>query len=108
MKGLIERTELLERSMPVREFMRNNLDLHVVSVNQIRRTPTIAAEPVRHGRWIEVDRKTWRTGDGSKIDTTVEEKCSCCGCYVVRYETVSQENYCPSCGAKMDAEVQDG
>lgn len=67
----------------------------------ISRIPTIDAEPVRHGRWIEVDRITWRIGDGDKFDTTVEEKCSNCGCYEERYETERQENYCPTCGAKM-------
>ena len=69
--------------------------------------PTIDAEPVRHGRWIEVDRITWRIGDGDMFDTTVEEKCSNCGRHMERYETEKQENYCPNCGAKM-TEVQDG
>ena len=64
--------------------------------------PTIDAEPVRHGRWIEVDRITWRGTDDNLINITVEEKCSNCGRHVERYETVEQENYCPSCGAKMD------
>lgn len=59
-------------------------------------------KPVRHGRWIEVDRITWRGADDHPIDITVEEKCSNCGRYVERYETVQQENYCPTCGVKMD------
>lgn len=71
-------------------------------VKAVDDAPTIDAEPVRHGRWIEVDRITWRGADDHQIDITVEEKCSNCGRYVERYETVQQENFCPNCGAKMD------
>lgn len=47
MNGLIERSELLELSMPVSEFVRQHLNTeHVVSVNQIRRAEVVDAEPV--------------------------------------------------------------
>lgn len=48
--------------------------------------PTIEAEPVRRGRWIDVD--------------YIFSKCDLCGCYVdtLNYAT----NYCPNCGAKME------
>lgn len=42
--------------------------------------PTIDAEPVRHGKWIE-------------------EHCSECGQYVYHGDA---RNYCPNCGARMD------
>ena len=46
-------------------------------------TPTIEAEPVRHGRWIDRDGKTW---------------CSLCDMSNKAYKPP----YCPHCGAKMD------
>lgn len=58
--------------------------------------PTIDAEPVRHGRWKP---DVWRF------------ECSVCDtwfnlddCY--SDEPTAEMNYCPNCGCKMDAEVQ--
>lgn len=49
--------------------------------------PTIEAEPVRHGRWIQR-----RNG---------EYYCTNCG----REERfIFQKNFCPRCGARMDAD----
>ena len=56
-------------------------------------SPTIEAEPVRHGRWvIEMDDMGW-----------LKHTCPDCG-YVKRTDIhVSLGwNYCPNCGAKMD------
>lgn len=53
-------------------------------------SPTVDAEPVRHGHWIEDD-----DGDG--------RHCSICGedyCYAI--SNCELYNYCPNCGAKMD------
>lgn len=60
--------------------------------------PTIDAVPVVHGRWILVSK-----GNFSPGGFEIEEKCSECGRYVYRYEDQPQDNYCPNCGAKMDA-----
>lgn len=49
--------------------------------------PTIDAEPVRHGKWIE-----YPIADGMN-------QCSVCG--VLRF---GESNYCPNCGARMDEE----
>lgn len=54
----------------------------------LRVSPTIDAEPVRHGRWLV---------DG----LTGMSFCSECTDYAVEADT----NYCPNCGAKMDLEV---
>ena len=51
----------------------------------VRNAPTIDAEPVRHGKWIE-----YPTADGMN-------QCSVCG--VLRF---GKSNYCPNCGARMD------
>lgn len=59
--------------------------------------PTVEAEPVRHGKWIDdLDengrlRSAWR-------------KCSFCGGRNYSKKTP----YCPNCGAKMDLEGDNG
>ena len=53
--------------------------------------------PVKHGRWA--------------LDADHLEYCSCCGSYMP-YDTILCEdcptNFCPSCGAKMDREDDNG
>lgn len=55
--------------------------------------PTIEAQPVAHGKWIEGD------------TFTPSYRCSCCGysIFEVAGENIIQpkRNYCPNCGAKM-------
>lgn len=56
----------------------------------INEQPTIDAEPVRHGHWIE----RYGVFDGTYY------KCSVCNYNCSR----TKENYCSDCGAKMDGE----
>jgi hypothetical protein len=65
-----------------------------VPVEAIENAPTIEAEPVRHGRWVE--------------DRT-ELVCSVCGARFSDEITMMNRNFeyadlkfCPECGAKMD------
>ena len=66
----------------------------VVTERQIVKCPTIEAEPVKHGRWVDV---------GYKI------RCSLCdrGVFLGTTDPVAHNyekenfNYCPNCGAKM-------
>lgn len=66
----------------------------------LKAAPTIYAEPVRHGRWIDMQEDDategmWRCsecGSDRYFDIFTPEEA---GCY-----------YCPNCGAKMDEEVQ--
>lgn len=61
----------------------------------IDNAPTVEAEPVRHGHWIEKD---WVDGD-------TYYDCSACGHSWVTIEGTPQDNemnYCPYCGAHMD------
>ena len=65
----------------------------------IANAPTVEAESVRHGKWIEDDIDKWRCsvcqkGDVYALSWSISEG----------YEL--QDNYCPHCGAKMD-EVND-
>lgn len=46
-------------------------------------TPSVEAEPVKNGRWIEHDKKTW---------------CTLCGKSNKDYKPP----FCPHCGARMD------
>ena len=59
-------------------------DILLVALNNM---PTVDAEPVRHGKWIE-----YPIADGMN-------QCSACG--VLRF---GESNYCPNCGARMDEE----
>lgn len=62
----------------------------VVTERQIVAAPTIEAEPVRHGRWVDAHKGL--------------SACKCTICGSVR-ET--ETNYCPNCGAKMDGDSHD-
>lgn len=70
----------------------------VVTVAEINNAPTIEAEPVKHGRWVEAVR--WIRTDGHKKSLRWK-RCSNCG---FRVKPKFAKNYCPNCGAKMDLE----
>lgn len=55
----------------------------------VANAPPVEAEPVRHGKWIEVD-----VGDCCY-------RCSECG-FIRDAYLLDVSNYCPKCGAKMD------
>lgn len=70
----------------------------LATASEIDKEPTVDAEPIKHGHWIE---------------GPMCIECSCCG------ETFSDEivymcdpyrkpKRCPECGAHMDEEEQDG
>ena len=66
--------------------------------NVLDEQPTVDAEPVRHGKWIETDE--WDEFSGRLY------KCSNCKTFVLGYF----DNYCPYCGSRMvsnNAERQD-
>lgn len=52
----------------------------------IMNAPTIEAEPVRRGRWKDID--------------YLFSECSVCECIVDTLNNAA--NYCPNCGAKME------
>lgn len=57
----------------------------------VENAPTVDAEPVRHGHWIEARYPLF----------------TCSECGATYQDTGYGYNYCPNCGAKMD-EVEDG
>lgn len=60
----------------------------------ISKQPTIEAEPVRHGRWI----------DAHFVIGGDFYRCSECGCHIEKTYFANDYNvrYCPNCGARMD------
>lgn len=69
---------------------------------ELDNAPTVEAEPVKHGRWIE-DETTyagtgaanWLCSECKRIGGTWWRDISPCKMY----------RYCPNCGARMDGEV---
>jgi NADH pyrophosphatase NudC (nudix superfamily) len=65
----------------------------IVYMDDIDEMPTVDAEPVRHGHWIN------HFDDLFPEDSSVE--CSVCH----EYEGImANDNYCPNCGAKMQGD----
>ena len=63
----------------------------------VKDAPTIKAEPVRHGKWVEQEHSDW--------EYSKEYRCSNCGKYRLVTNPVGWNwNYCPNCGARMDGE----
>lgn len=62
-----------------------------ISIELIKRQPTIDAEPVRHGKWIG-------------YAGTIGNECSVCGKWIDVLQGTAEMNYCPNCGARMDKE----
>ena len=82
-----------EAGWDLREVHYSQLDMEC----NIDIMPTIEAEPVRHGRWMETEYSAY---DNSY-------KCSACGEVWEFIEGTPKDNganYCPNCGAKMDKE----
>ena len=63
-------------------------------IEQVEAMPTVDAEPVRHGKWIEI---VVAETDTSRL---INWECSECA-IVVDHNT---DNYCPNCGARMVGE----
>ena len=51
--------------------------------------------PVRHGHWIHTD---------YALHWTAKDECSECTYHACDRDSLSEYNYCPNCGAKMDDE----
>lgn len=94
-------TRLIDADELKKEFPHNSDWMYPVNTNEyvcyvIDAQPTVDAVPVRHGKWINM-------GDF--------EQCSVCtATHLKTVQTVYGEatwiksDYCPSCGARMDAE----
>lgn len=81
------------------ELLKDKVSNAYISRFEIENAPTIDAEPVVHGHWINGH-------DTEHLMSTC--KCSTCGRGIVQdfLGRWKYTRYCPNCGAKMD-EVQD-
>lgn len=64
-------------------------------------TPTVEAEPVNHGKWIEDTVSCGNTFDPYKEDYMDVLICSECK---EHFDVSEARNFCPNCGARMDGE----
>lgn len=93
---------------PVCEAVRNAYDsgwtdcaLKVRKEQRLKTSPTIEAEPVRHGRWVMTLYTT--TSKRGRVVSNKKVACSECGYSNGR----KRNNYCPNCGARMDGDSHD-
>lgn len=86
MSDLIDRQELLKHKGNC--YDEEGHLLYAVGTGTILLMPTVDAEPVRHGHWINTGFLT--------------AKCSVCDAEVHELE---YGNYCPNCGGKMDEHI---
>lgn len=86
MTRLVDADDLMSWSETVSLTDDGGIDINDFE-EKLKSMPTIDAEPVRHGKWIE-----YPTADGMN-------QCSVCG--VLRF---GESNYCPNCGADMRGE----
>lgn len=64
-----------------------------MAIEEFRKLPTVEAEPVRQGEWIECEGR--------------DNEYYCSECYDIwKSDRIKGMKYCPSCGAKMDAKEQ--
>ena len=61
----------------------------------IANTPTIEAEPVRHGEWAFKHPNGWACSECGEWGLMIDNRGIC------------KSNYCPHCGAKMDGDDHD-
>lgn len=75
---------------------------NVMAVDDLPYLPTIEAEPVRNGRWIECDYKHMEHG---MIETEPKAGLCCTECRTgFKKKNMTYKQYCPACGARMDAD----
>ena len=95
-----------------RDLAQFDKDCKQNAVDMLKKAPTVDAEPIRHGRWIEDGSFKYKHGGrnseakelfGTEWRTMRRIKCSLCNKITLVDDTILYE-YCPHCGAKMDVE----
>lgn len=105
-------SDYISREAASADFERCNHENPVWTPQRVKtllmRIPAADVEPVRHGRWEGYTHSRYcgidECGEPIYRDGTVYY-CSNPKC---RRKTVVKENFCPSCGAKMDLEDENG
>ena len=99
MAEYIERSAVLQNKTTMTEYDEGGWDapVSVVRVTDIEAIPAADVAPVVRGRWVK--------------DRDGDEYCENCSRYMPVREVTgdpSANNYCPNCGAKVDAEGGEG
>lgn len=71
------------------------------AMDYIEDAPTVDAQPVKHGKWLEYSRNA--------LETYIECTNCCVASRQIHLQMVTSNafglpNYCPNCGAKMDGD----
>lgn len=88
-----------DKQEPIIEELENicmNNEYVLELLAELKNQPTVDAEPVRRGKWIEI---------GSGFNYHFE--CSECG-WKDGYPFNDRHKYCPNCGAKMTGGIENG
>ena len=73
------------------------------AIQCVKAIPAADVAPMVHRRWIGIDSSFWKPTHSSDIPVFRKTyRCSECG-----RRTAIAENYCPNCGAIMDADTQE-
>ena len=92
-QGWIKMSDLIDRQAAVDALGDAHFKNYGNAILVIKDLPS--AEPVRHGKWIDIDEMTY----------TWKVSCSCCGNERSMMSTQGNyPNYCEACGARMDEE----
>lgn len=90
--------------------------LHELMPQVIDDEPTIEVEPVKHGTWAakKPSRMKWIpdenddiTEEETTIEDMIEQKCSICQRWSIKFAYHIEMNFCPKCGARMDGDNDD-
>lgn len=83
------------------------------AILEVIHAPTVEAEPVKHGAWTEKNhsRMKWIpdesddiTEDEVDIEDMIEQKCSVCQRWAIKFAHHIELNFCSYCGARMDGD----
>lgn len=86
---LIDADKLLKKAFMSEDHLQDD---DIIEAGDVRKAPTVEAEPVRHGRWSK-DMVTYKDAFG---DMHAGFRCSECK------TILNKTRYCGACGAKMD------
>lgn len=98
----LENIEDVFHRMGIREFDSYNegrIDGIINAENVVKSAPTIEAEPIRHGHWVDAEIQTFNISEPIEV-------CSECDTFFLLKHTGGGYKYCPECGAKMDEEEE--
>lgn len=85
------------------------------AILEVIHAPTVEAEPVKHGEWVEKNpsRMKWIpeesdgiTEDEIEVEDMTEQKCSICQHWTIKFTHHIELNFCPLCGARMDGDAK--